>query len=587
MRPEWFQLEHFRQRLASLDSLPQFALLGTLSGIITGLIILAFRLAIEWPLMLSLPGGDDENFEALPEVARFLLPVIGALLLGILLRSIDPRHRPVGASHVLERLHFHEGHLSLKNAATQFIAGVVSIGSGQSAGREGPAVHLGAAAVSFLGRILNLPNNSIRILVGCGTAAAISASFNTPIAGVIFAMEVVLMEYTVAGFTPIILAAVSATLVTRVVYGTDPAFIVPQLASETFWDIPLVVLMGLMMGVLAAGYIKLVSSCTHFHQRSILLRSLVSGLLVGLIALAVPEIMGISYDSVNATLAGQLSIQLLLILAVAKLLATAIPLGLGMPIGFIGPTMVIGASAGGAIGLAFSWLLPNQASHEGLYAMLGMAAMMGAVLHAPLAALMALMELTYNANIILPGMLIVVIACITVRTLLHQGSIFQVLLAARDIYLREAPLAQSLSRIGVISVMNRAFICTERNVQLADVKALLNDDPEWIVLLQERKPVSLLPAADLARHLDSLDLSPTEPLVEEETADEKLDLLNIPARRRDLTAIHRQATLQEALATLHRSGVEALYVERIHAPLINSVMGIITRDALENYYLTQ
>ncbi|MGO1233586.1 MAG: chloride channel protein, partial [Marinobacter sp.] len=171
----------FRRKLSGVDALPQLAVLGLLSGLVTGGVILLFRLAIEWPLEYFLPGAGYESFEELDLLTRGLLPLTGALGLGLLLHRLAIHDRKVGVVHIMERLNYHQGYISFKSAVVQFIAGVTTVATGQSAGREGPAVHLGAAFSSLLGQWMRLPNNSIRTLVACGCAAAISASFNTPI----------------------------------------------------------------------------------------------------------------------------------------------------------------------------------------------------------------------------------------------------------------------------------------------------------------------------------------------------------------------------------------------------------------------
>lgn len=582
MNTNIFTLEHFRERLAHLDALPQYALLGVLSGVITGLIILIFRLAIEIPLRFWLPENNPENFESLEPYLRFVAPVTGSLVAGFILNYLSKDTQKIGVTLVLERLNFHEGHLRLQNIGTQFLMGVISLVSGQSAGREGPAIHMGAACNSYLGRRFHLPNNSIRVLVGCGTAAAISASFNTPIAGVIFAMEVVMMEYTITGFTPVILASVTAAVISRMVYGADTAFDVPAMSIQSLWDIPFTILMGIILGAIAALFIQVTRYCTRFQHYHILPRALLAGMFTGTIAFFIPAIMGVGYDSVNQALLGNLGLSMLCILTIGKLFATAVPIGLGMPYSLIGPVIVLGASAGGALGVIGSALLPDYSSDIGMYSMLGMGAMMGAVLQAPLAALMALLELTGNSNIILPGMLIIVVSNLTTRVIFKQKSIFSTLLAAQGVHLRDAPVLQALSRTGVASLMNKNIISHHRHIPMQEAADLLLNKPEWIILLEDRTPISLLPAADLARFL-----AEHPPLGENEGNEdiEVLDLLSIPGRRREIRPIHRQATLQEALDTLHQYHIEALYVERVHAPMITSVMGIVTRQDIENFYL--
>ena len=272
MNKIWHQMSEkltsvFTRRLSGVDSLPQLAILGLLSGLVTGGVILVFRLAIEWPLKHFLPGEGSEAFESLDILTRGLLPLAGALGLGLFLHHLATHDRKVGVVHVMERLNYHQGYITVKSALIQFVVGVTTVVTGQSAGREGPAVHLGAAFSSLMGQWMRLPNNSIRTLVACGCAAAISASFNTPISGVIFAMEVVMMEYTIAGFTPIVLAAVSAAVVTQLVYGSEPAFNVPALTMNSFLEIPWILVIAVIIGISAALFIHLVDAMGRFNQR--------------------------------------------------------------------------------------------------------------------------------------------------------------------------------------------------------------------------------------------------------------------------------------------------------------------------------
>ncbi|BBI71036.2 hypothetical protein HAALTHF_09540n [Vreelandella aquamarina] len=221
---------------------------------------------------------------------------------------------------------------------------------GLSAGREGPAIHLGAAASSGLGLKLRLPNNSLRVLVACGTAAGISASFNTPIAGVIFAMEVVMMEYTLMSFMPVILASTMGALVAQVMYGNEPAFRIPEVALGSLMNLPWIVVIGLVIGLMAGLFIH-ISRSQRLQTLPLWLRLGVVGVGTGVLAWWFPEIQGIGYDSVAAALNNQLAINVLLALMVAKLLITAITVAGGVPIGIIGPVLVAGAATGALGGM--------------------------------------------------------------------------------------------------------------------------------------------------------------------------------------------------------------------------------------------
>ena len=247
-------LDRQRLRASHAEALPQLAVLGVVCGLLAASAMIAFRTVIELAQGAFLPPGGPENYEGLPPEVRLALPIAGGLAIGLAFLALPERMRYVGVIHVMERLAYHQGRLPLANAVVQFLAAGVAIVTGMPVGREGPAIHIGAALGSGAGQRIGLPNNSLRVLAGCGVAAAIAASFNTPLAGVAFAIEVVLMEYTVVGFAPVILAAVSATALTHVVYGSDASFTVPQLTLASVAELPFVLAMGLAIGVLAAAF---------------------------------------------------------------------------------------------------------------------------------------------------------------------------------------------------------------------------------------------------------------------------------------------------------------------------------------------
>lgn len=567
----------FRDSLSESDALPQLALLGLFSGLITAFVIVCFRWAIESTLAHVLPNGDPENFEGLSITLRMVLPLSGAVLIAIIWYRLKIAQRKTGVIYVMERLSYHQGYISFKALVTQFVAGFLTIVSGQSSGREGPAVHLGAAASSLMGQYFRLPNNSIRTLVACGTAAAISASFNTPIAGVIFAMEVVMMEYSMIGFTPVIIASVSAAFASQIIYGPDPAFFVPQLYLSSPFEIPFIIFCGLIIGLLSSFFVRLTTFSMTATELNIAVRILIAGAITASFAYVFPEIMGIGYDTVHAAIAGQLGFALLCAIALAKLVTTSISVGLGMPNGIIGPTLFIGATAGAAMGIVAQWLMPEIASSTGFYAMLGMGAMMGSALQAPLAALMALLELTQNPNIILSGMLIIVVSSMFSNAVFKQKSIFLSILEAQGLKYNSSPAVQALRRVGVLSIMERKFIKSNKVISWEDAEALLRQGTNWIIIQNDRdEAVSLLPAVDLVRFMESC-------VIDGKEKPEQIKLLEIPAQRRDLAPIYYQATLEEALNRLENGPAQALYVERNSGGLTRT-LGVLTQSDIEKYY---
>ena len=577
-------LEAQQVRMASnFDGLPLLALLGLVCGVLSGGIIILFRLAMDTVAQGLLPNGNIESFELLSSTQRLILCVAGGLVVGLILNMLKPKLRQVGVVHVIERLDYHQGRLTIRNALVQFFTGSIALLSGQSIGREGPSIHLGAAGGSILGRALRVPNNSVRILVGCGVAAAISAAFNTPLAGVIFAMEVVIMEYTVIGFTPVIIAAVSATTLTRLTFGDGSSLSFPPTDITSIQELPIVAIMGAIIGCLAAAFIQLSLLINSLFSKEVIwARTTLAGLITGAIAFYLPQVMGTGYDTVDLILVADIGLTLVILLTLAKIVTTASAVGLGVPAGLIGPTLFIGATAGSAIGLSAAHFFPTIAESN-LYAMLGMAAMMAATLQAPLAALVYLLELTANQSIILPGMTAVITASLVTRAVFGKSSIYRHLMLIRGLDYRNSPLSKALRRIGVASVMDRQIIQQDRSISVSQAQQLLSGEPHWILLTdeQDQQKNSLLPATDLARYLNELSDSEGE---NNQQPISQIDLLKIPAKRLDTASIGIVATLQEAYEKMQSQQCEVLYITGAHGTARERIYGVITKRHIESSY---
>ncbi len=566
-------LDSLRHQLAHLDALPQLTLLGLIIGIASAGIIVAFRLAVDIPLAM-LFSSHPEDFESLPRLWHFLLPLIGAFCIGVLLHNIPKERRQVSVGHVLDRLHNHQGKLPAYNWSVQFIGGVLTLLSGQSMGREGPAVHLGAGAASQVGQWLRLPNNCLRTLIGCGVASAIAASFNTPMAGVIFSMEVILMEYTIAGFIPVMMASVTGAVIGQMIFGHDPAFAIAPLQMNTLWELPIIGMAGLIIAIFAAAIIRLQLFFNQQHQLPIIARLTFAGAVTGALAFWYPQILGVGYDTIGSAMHGDLAVQLLIGILFAKVLATTVSGGLGMPGGLIGPMLFIGAILGGIIGIATDTLNPNSGANPSFYVLLGMGAMMAAVVNAPLAALITVFELTHNPNTIFPTMLIIVIAVIATRQFFRCDGIFIAQLEANGFSLSSGPIRQALDRVGVRSVMETRFLRCPHQLTVHQLQQRLQQHPQWLVIDDHEKDKYLLAAADVSAFLNNTALNP----------DESLQLRSIPGRQWQLKPIHQQASLYEAQQQLQQFKADALYVERQASPWLSPVIGVITQEHIDNYY---
>ena len=567
-------LESLRLRTSRPDALTLLAVLSVIAGLLTGLVIVSFRLLIEGVQLLILPEGAPGNFEGLPTSVRIVLPVAGALLVALMFRIWARGEHTVGVLHVMERLTYNQGHLPLRALIMQYFGAAISIISGQSLGREGPSIHLGAATSSTLGQRLGLPNNTIRTLVACGTAAGIGASFNTPLAGVIFALEVVMMEYTLASFLPITLAAVSATAVSRAVFGSEAAFSVPSFQFSTLLELPYVMLLGVATGFVAFVFIYLTRiSAKAGEKLPVWTKFLLAGSITGVLAVFAPQIMGIGYDTASSILVSNIGLTLLIMIFAAKLVATACSVGLGLPAGLIGPTFIIGACFGGIMGMLAQPVFPGLASSPGMYALIGMGAMMGATLQAPLAALTAVFELTSNPNVILPGMLAIVTAELTTNQLLGQHSIYRTLMRLRGMDYRHNPMVQALRRVGVANIMNRNIRVSSQRVTPEQARILVEPGTEWIVI-ENDEPIVILPATDLANFLTENSTTGTS----------GIDLMEIPAKRLQAAYIDLRAAVDSAQEQFLKENMEALCIRSTTPSGKTRIYGVLTRQHFKNLY---
>ncbi len=566
-------IDRYRLSVARCDAVPQLALLGIVAGVLAGVTIIVFRLLVEWLHGTVTPGEVNRGYPLLAPHYRLLLPIAGGLAIGVLFRFLNPPDRRVGILHILERLAYHQGHLPWRNALVQFVGGTISIACGHSIGREGPSAHLGAASSNLPAQGLRLPHNSLRVTAACGAAAGIAASFNTPLAGVAFAMEVLMMEYSVAGFAPVILATVSATMLTRWVFGHQLAFTVPEVVLGSLAELPYIMIAGMAIGLLGAAFVLGVNWLSRQSQRTpVWLNFTLAGAVVGGCGLLVPQVMGVGDQTITDTLHGLYGIKLLLLILLFKLLASLACIGAGIPAGIIGPSLVIGAVAGALFALLGTWLGITDSASVALYALTGMGAMMAAIMQAPLAGLVAVLELSGHPNVILPGMLAVVTATITAGLFTKRESVFQVLMRQLGLDYRNDPITQSLRRVGVTAVMDRAFVTLPRQVERERAESELARDPQWILVREAEQPAFMLPAVDLVRAL-------------KDAADRmQFDLREVPARRLQAAEIDMQASLQEAHEQVRDSGAEALYVARMTAPGIKRVYGILTPQRIEQAY---
>ena len=290
---------------------------------------------------------------SLPWWHVMLVPTVGGFLIGLFLKFVMPGGQAQGVAQVIEAGALRGGHIGMDRGLAAATVSAATLGFGASAGREGPMIHLGGAVASFVARHLRLSPQQSQTLLGCGVAAGIAASFNAPIAGVIFALEVVLRHYALSAFSPVVIAAVAGTVISRIYLGDFPAFIVPPFTVGSFWEFPAYVLLGF----LAAGVAMLFMVTTMLTQDAAQrlpipawLHPTLGGLVVGAIAVFYPQVLGVGYETTDSLLQGNLAMVLMVTLVVAKLIATAVTLGSGFGGGVFSPSLFLGAAVGATFG---------------------------------------------------------------------------------------------------------------------------------------------------------------------------------------------------------------------------------------------
>lgn len=461
-------LRKLRRRLPKTDVLRVW-ICAVLIGAAAAYGVIAFRFAIDAVSML----GFGETEAAMVSGAASLhpwrtlaAPVAGGFVVSALLYLAHRFNwlaggRAQGVAEIIEARAIGGGYVSLRSGLASAVVSVVSLGAGASAGREGPAVHLGATIASIINRKLGFNAKQRRALLGCGAAAAVSASFNAPIAGVLFALEVILGNYALSVFGPIAAASVAAAIVTRIHLGDFPAFAPPEYGAVATIDVPLAALLGVLCGLVASGFLLLTEKLTvdvrEFAQRrgvSYLLLPPLGGVIVGFIGVFFPEVLGVGYEAVTRALNGDYAIHLLIILVLMKCAATAVTLSCRFGGGVFSPGLVVGAFAGAAFGAALAQAFPGATASPVYYAMIGMGAASGAILGAPISTTLIVFELTGDYGITISLMVAVAIATLITQWLCGK-SFFHWQLSRRGYDLSEGPQGIILKTMRVRDVMEK------------------------------------------------------------------------------------------------------------------------------------
>ncbi len=502
------------------------ALVGAGIGLLGGLGAVGFRALVDGCQRLFF--GESAGLIALgmgtPWYQRIAIPVIGGAIVGPLVYFFAREAKGHGVPEVMEAVALRGGRIRKRVVAIKALASAICMGSGGSVGREGPIVQIGSAIASTVGQFLRVSQDRLRLLVACGAAAGIAATFNAPLAGAMFSVELILGDFALRTFSPILISSVLATAVSREMLGDFPAFPVPPYALENPVELGFYLILGCLAALVALVFVTVLYRFEDLFELIPLpepTKAALGGALVGAIALGYPHVFGIGYGTIEATLGNGMAWRLLLALLIFKILAVSITIGSGGSGGIFAPSLFLGAVLGGAFGTGVHALFPTITALPGAYALVAMGAVVAATTHGPVTAILILFELTGDYRIILPLM----IACTTsalLATALRRESIYTLKLLRRGVEIHRGAEVHILSSLRVRDIVDRdvprilsdmtfnrmlTFVGTSTHttfpvvsrsgelvgtVSLEDLRALLSD--------HEGLPPDLILVHDLARH---------------------------------------------------------------------------------------
>ena len=471
------RLSYFASKIFSSESITGI-LLAVLVGVIAGFGAIAFRWLINIFQSLFF-GGGATILGFLGEYYVVLLPAVGGLLVGLLIYYGAREAKGHGVPEVMEAVAVRGGRIRPRVAIIKSLASSLCIGSGGSVGREGPIVQIGSAAGSAIGQWFRLSDDWIRTLVACGAAGGISATFNVPIGGIFFALEVILGRFVTPRFSFVVISSVTAQVISHIFLGDQPSFDVPSYAMVSYWEFLPYALLGVLSALVAAAFIRLLYKSEDLFDAWHIpeyIKPAIGGIGIGLIGLYSYDLFGVGYGSVywistmgvDSALVGKIALHSLTILVVLKLIATSLTIGSGGSGGIFAPSLFIGAMLGGAFGTAAHQLFPSYIATSGAFALVGMAAVFAGATRAPITAIIMLFEMTMDYNIILPLMITVVISTLISRRLSRE-TIYTLKLMRRGIDIRQLEQTSPLRRVAVSQVMTRNFPTVLPQMSVSDL----------------------------------------------------------------------------------------------------------------------
>lgn len=406
-----------------------------------------------------------------------LLPALGGLLAGLIAVFYAREVRGAGVSEVINAIVTRRGVIRPRVMWAKALASGLTLGMGGSGGSEGPIVQIGAALGSGVGQIFKLSESNLKTLIACGAAAGISAIFNAPIAGVLFALEVILGDFAISAFAPVVISSVLSAVVVHTYWGNLAVFEVPDYGFTGVSELGWYLVLAALAGIVGVGFIRFMYGVDHFFEHRfttvpVWAKPALGGVLVGGIGVMFPEVMGVGYATIGQALNGDLLFHTALIFLVFKIVTTSLTLGSGGSGGFFAPSLFIGAALGEAFGLFAQSYLPGVASPPGAFALVGMGAFVAGTTHAPLAATLIIFEMTGNYHLILPLMFTTILAVVVARSI-ERESIYSLKLARQGVRLHHGRDLSVLEQIPVSKIMRTDYDFVREHTPLGEMVSLI------------------------------------------------------------------------------------------------------------------
>jgi len=449
-----------------------------------------------------------------PLLLRVAIPAFGGLLCGLLVYYFAKEARGHGVPEVMEAVALRSGVIRPRVVVVKALASAISIASGGSVGREGPIVQVGSALGSSIGQFFKANARQLKTLVGCGAAAGIAATFNAPIAGALFATEIILGDFGVSQFSPIVISSVAATVLSRHFMGNLPAFEIPKYQLVSAYEFIPYFILGISAGLIGVLYNICIHKSDDLFEKIALpdpVKAMLGGSIIGVIAFGFPQVYGVGYETITNVLRGNSVALTLLALIFVKILATSITLGSGGSGGIFAPSLFIGAMLGGLIGKIAHQFYPEITAPSGAYALVGMGAVVAAATHAPISAIIIIFELTNTYNII-PPLMVSCIISVLLAGRLKRESVYTDKLVRRGVDLYQGQDINILKNMHVKSIINKDILIIPENTSYPEIIKIMTNSAhqEAFIVDKNQKLIGYIPALSLteliseSRHLGQL-----------------------------------------------------------------------------------